>query len=68
MKNRALSIILFALFFCIPNCRLYENSHITAVEHGLRHNILIAGDKHQHMTLAERMHDYKAPAVQDFVS
>ena len=33
-----------------------------AVEHGLRHSVLIVGDK-QHLTLADRMKYYKTPAV-----
>jgi CubicO group peptidase (beta-lactamase class C family) len=36
---------------------------VMAVEQGLRHTILIAGDKIQHMTITERMNYWKTPAV-----
>jgi len=36
---------------------------VQQVEQGLRHQVVISGDKRQHMTLADRMKFYKAPAI-----
>jgi CubicO group peptidase (beta-lactamase class C family) len=38
-------------------------SNVQQVEQGLRHQVVISGDKKQHMKLADRMKFYKAPAV-----
>jgi len=51
------------LFLCLAGCQLGSRSIITTVEHGLRHSVLIANDKNQHMTITERMNYYNVQAV-----
>ena len=57
-----LYIVPLILFFCFAGCGIFDGKH-AKVEHGLRHNILIAGEKDQHMSISERMQHHKVPAV-----